>query len=436
MKTIIISLCLFCFSTYGNAAGLIDTNLHPRPASPPTFDANHKAVDPTFGTTLLRVTGAPGSSAVYETTETQHLAPIQHFHNPWNCTGDMFLVWADRLSEGGGAGNDLYTMDKATFTVTRVRRIAAGTPSQMNYNRGIKWATDPNLPEEDRKWIVYAVDSSTTPNSIKKWNLDTGASHDGLAAGSSQTLLTDSEGISQLTVSSDDNRFSYYTTNRKVKVWVKSTDMLYAVDLSSWASFDESQITPDGQYVFIKGHQAVGDDYTARYDYTLASKVNYSSYSGTPPDDFAGKHSGHGEWWVNETSQSGYRLARRKPSAGKGAPESYVYTRPANGAGTMHPSYSTANYIYGGMFSTTAYNATKVHLDEILMIKTDGTLVTRLAHAWSNFFSNSYDEIPCYGSPDGRYVLFYSNWNGASPAARHDVFLIATHIQSIKNITF
>ncbi len=434
MKAIIIlSVCLFCFSTISNAAGLTDTTVRPRPTSPPTFNADHKTIDPTFGTTIIRVTGPSGSNAVYESAETQNLAPIQHFHNPWNCTGDMFLVWADRLSNVSGSGVDLYSLDSSTFTVARVRRFVAGTPSQMNYNRGIKWATAPSLAEADRKWIVYAVDSSVTPNAIKRWNLDSSSAHDGLAASSSETLHTDSEGIDQLTVSSDDNHFSYFTGNKKVKVWVKLTDTLYSVDLSAWYSFDESQITPDGQYVFVKGHQNYGDDLTARYDYTLTSKVEYSSYSGSPPDDFAGKHSGNGEWWVNETTQSGYRLARRRPSDGKGTP-SYIFST-ASGNGSMHPSYSTAHYVYGGMFRTTTYESTKVYLDEVLMIKTDGSLVRRLAHAWSNFFSNSYDEIPCYGSPDNKYVLFYSNWNGVNANTRHDVFLLATHIPSIKMIT-
>lgn len=191
-----------------SASGLTDTSIHPRPASPPAFDANHKAIDPTFGTTILRVTGPSGSNAVYESAETQNLAPIQHFHNPWNCTGDMFLVWADRSSEGAGAGVDLYSLDSSTFTVTRVGRFVAGVPSRMNYNRGIKWATAQDLPEADRKWIVYAVDSLSTPNAIKRWNLDSSSAHDGLGASSAETLHTDSEGINQLTVSSDDNKFT------------------------------------------------------------------------------------------------------------------------------------------------------------------------------------------------------------------------------------
>lgn len=424
LKYILVAIALSSWVGFASGAGLTDTDVHSRPASPPAFGADHKTTDPTFGTTIVRVTGAVGSNAVYATAETQNLAPIQHFHNPWNCTGDMFLVWADQLSTGStGAGNDLYSVDASTFTVSRVRRVS--TPANvMNYNRGIKWATNPAVAESDRKWIVYAVNTGVTPNTIQRWNLDTSSAHDGLAANTSEVLKTDSEGIDQLTMSSNDDRFSYYTANKKVKVWVRSTDTTYTADLNSWSLFDESQMTPDGLYVFVKGHEVDGQDYTVRFDYTMNNPVNYSSYTGTPPDDFAGKHSGHGEWWVNETAQSGYRLAKRRPGDGKGTPSYIFSTAIANGS--MHPSYSTVDYVYGGMFRTSAYDSSKVYLDEILKIKTDGSSVVRLAHAWSNFYSTSFDEIPSFASADNRFVLFYSNWNGADINARHDVFLIDT----------
>ena len=417
---LVLSVCSLSF-----AAGLTDTDFHIRPASPPEFGATHKTTDPTFGTTILRVTGPVGSNALYESAETQNLGPIQHFHNPWNYDGSMFLVWANRLSEGGtGAGVDLYSLDPSTFTASRIRRISAGAISAFNYNRGIKWATSASLAAVDRKWIAYAVDTSVTPNAIKRWNLDTVSTHDGLAANSSESLHTDSEGIDQLTVSTDDDRFAYYTSNKKVKVWVRSTNTTYTADLSSWYSFDESQMTPDGQYVFAKGHINQGDDYTARFDYTMTNQVNYSSYSGTTPDDFAGKHSGYGTWWVNETGQhgDGYRLAYRQPSAGKGTP-SYIWQSNQSGIAT-HPSHSTTDYVFAGVFRPYSYNSSYKYLDEIVMIKTDGTQVRRLAHAWSNFFSNSYDEIPCYGSPDNQFVMFYTNWNGSTSGARHDVFIV------------
>lgn len=70
---------------------------------------------------------------------------------------------------------------------------------------------------------------------------------------------------------------------------------------------------------------------------------------------------------------------------------------------------------YGGVWGS--------YSDEILLIKTDGSQVRRLTQGWSNFLSNSYDELPSGVSPDNKYVLFYSNWGGSG---RHDVFIVNT----------
>ena len=242
------------------SAGIVDSNIYPRPASPPTFGTDHKAIDPIFGTTLLRVTGPVGSNAIRESdAENQNIAPVQHFHNPWNITGDMFVVWEDRLSHGSGAGTTLYAINNMDFTVTRVGRIGTSAP-QVNYNRGIKWSTNPVLPDSDNKYLLYAVDSTVTPNAIKRWNVDTEAAHDGLAAGSSEIVVTDPAGIMQLTVSGDCDKFNYWTNASVVKVYVESTGTTYSKDCSSWIGynggpgFDESEIVDSGGYVEIKGH--------------------------------------------------------------------------------------------------------------------------------------------------------------------------------------
>ena len=425
-------LLLMLLPSIAVASDLItDTNVRPRPSAPPAFNADHITIDPTFGTTILRVTGPYGSNAVHESNETQNLVPIQHFHNPWNCIGDLFVIFGDRLGEGAGQRIDLYSFDKTTFSATRLREIARPA-SKINYNSGIHFATDPTLPIADRKWILYGVDKYNLPATIKRWNVDLNNAHDGLAAGASEVLHSDPEGINQLTVSVNDDRFSYYTNSGsdKVRVWVKSTNTTYTADCGSWDAFDETQMTPDGQFVFIKGHEIDGQDYTVRYNYDMTNKVEYSSYSSLHPDDFAGKHSGFGEWWVNESASGAcghpYCLAKRKPIDGRGSPV-YIFSSDSHDV-AMHPSYSVTGYVFGAIFTVKPYNNTTLYEDEVLMIKDDGTEVTRLAHAWSNFYNNSWDQIPCYASPDRNYVIFYSNWNGQNADARHDIFIVSTSI--------
>jgi len=449
-----IALC-FLFSViagmpnvYGGEL-ITDSVVRDRPSLPPLFGADHKAVDPTFYTTILRVTGPSGSNAVRESAETQNLSPIQHFHNPWNVTGDLFIVWEDRLSQGVGGGTTVYSFNSTDFSVSRVNRLGASAASQVNYNRGIKWSTNPSLSNSDNKYLLYAVDSSATPNTIKRWNVDLTSAHDGLAAGSSEVILTDVDGISQLTVSSDCDKFNYWTSANVVKVYVKSTNTTYSKDCSSWYSFDECEIVDSGSYVEVKGHQVNGDQIKWIYNYQLTTEYAYNQYA---PDFMAGKTSSKGNLIVNEDSQhSTYQLVVRdlsidspgeSPWSG-GSPKN-IFVGPTKTTGSVHPAMSSAQYVYGGFFRSTGHPTPWVaYHDEVVRItvqdaSANGNQVLRLCHAWSNFYNNSYDEIPTYASPDGKYVLFYSNWNGSSSTARHDVFIVSTFIfsptPSIKNI--
>ncbi|EKE21381.1 MAG: hypothetical protein ACD_7C00265G0003 [uncultured bacterium] len=91
LKLFFIATIFFMLPSFVSA-GIVDSNIYPRPASPPTFGTDHKAIDPIFGTTLLRVTGPVGSNAIRESdAENQNIAPVQHFHNPWNITGICLL---------------------------------------------------------------------------------------------------------------------------------------------------------------------------------------------------------------------------------------------------------------------------------------------------------------------------------------------------------
>jgi hypothetical protein len=79
---------------------------------------------------------------------------------------------------------------------------------------------------------------------------------------------------------------------------------------------------------------------------------------------------------------------------------------------------------FGGMW--------KLFSDELVMVSTKNKLIDygspdnviiRLAHVWSNFRDNAWDEVPTALSWNNKYVLFYSNWNGSG---RHDVFIVKT----------
>ncbi len=495
-RFLIVTIILLLYTT-PSYAYLTDTNVHARPGSPPAFNATtKKATDTVFGSIILRLTGAVDSNAVYESAETQNYAPIQHFANPWNCTGDYFVIWADRLSTGDGTRVDLYSFNPTTFTAAWVRSV--GVPvAAMNYNRYISWSRNTGLAEVDRKWLLYAVNSNVTPNRVQRWNLDTVSAHDGLAANSTETIFSDAEGIQACTVDETDDLFAYWNNaGTTVKVYKKSTTTTYTLDVSGWSSFDEVQITPKG-YVYVKGKKYGDsgiwyDDITHRYNSDLTNPIPMTNYNATlvyssqtgnftrgqtvtgalsgktatihcvedngttgyltipsssggwtigetitdplggsatldsdrlPPDYFSGKHSGYGTNWVNESSQfSTYRLAKRNPANGQGTP-TWMWTALTGTLGTIHPSY-WGSYVYGGMFSTLTYDPTKKYLNEIIRVKDDATEVARLAHSWSIYYSSSYDEIPSFVDPTGNYVIFYSNWNGANSAARHDVFIV------------
>lgn len=406
--------------------GLTDEGVYPRPASPPTFDSNHKTVDPTFGSTLMRLSGPVGSNAVYESdTMTRHLAPIQHFHSPWSMSGNHFIVWETNLPTNTISQIALYEIDRTAFTVTRVKAITA--VYNMNMNVGTHFS-------HTNEWIIYAADTSSTPHRIRRWNVSDSV-QDGLAANSSEVIYTDSDGIYQLTQSDSDDRFCWETvsTPKVVKVWEKSTNSLYTYNAGSLMySFDESQISRDGSWVSLKGHPTFGDDISRFMDYTFTTTYDYHSYTN---DRMSGKQSAFGGRWVNETTQyTTYRLATRNmPTDAPGTLPRHIFIHPDSIVEGVHPSMSIAGYIFGGFYKGSAGlpSPWKSYYDEIVRIEdqdaiANGNKVLRLAHAWSNFYSNSYDEIPTFSSPSGDYVLFYSNWNASDNAGRRDTFIVAT----------
>jgi len=168
----------------------------------------------------------------------------------------------------------------------------------------------------------------------------------------------------------------------------------------------------------------------------LTTEYSYNQYS---PDFMAGKTSSNGNLIVNEDSQhSTYQLVVRDLSVdfpgelpwSSGSPKN-IFIGPTNTTGSVHPALSSPSYVYGGFFRATGHPTPWVaYHDEIVQITVqdasiNGNQVLRLAHAWSNFYDSSWDEIPTYASPDGKYVIFYSNWNGANASARHDIFIVS-----------
>jgi len=517
-------------------AASTDVDIHSRPATPPSFGLDHKAIDPTFGSTILRVTGPAGSNAYNEADNLENLAPIQHFTGPWNKDSNRFIVWWDRTYKIGNASRiRQYSFDGSTFAIAGYKDMkgydgvsAGGTQNAyLNINRYITYS--PTVSE-----LVYGL---ALPNNdkIATYNF---ATETGAALSPQPSWLTVFGGydLDALMVSDDENVFGFTVTSavqvsKCYVVWVKSINAYATIDLTAatggWVGTIPKPssvfMSRDGKFIRVAGQRA-GDSNSMQYIYTVENNgtnvtINGpTAYSGYSPDYFAGKMSYYKNYGVSEDSQGdggfGYQLKYRDLKNIKGtmtrilATPNQMFCHPAVSQGGGYVACGLIAYaplsLYGsdawvlatgkvysraitgnsvptdfdyliydqinmkkvatmaaitgpGMYwyDTTlkklyawitggsapvdykAYGgAWKLYSDELLVTDVRNDIATggspqypykRLAHLWSNFRDNAWDEVPTALSWDNKYVLFYSNWNGSG---RHDVFIVKTDINA------
>lgn len=436
-------------------SAITNRTTYPKPAVPPLGAAGFTFGDPTFGSTIVRVTDGntrPGLvNRSYRVPSNAHLAA-------WNASSTAFFV----VSNDGTSIP--YAFNPTTRTTSRVAPVSTG-----NGGLTLAFYVEPQFSLVSPN-VIYGAVSGSNNRTIGEYDFSTGAyttvvNLDTLVGGLSGTyiggvmtggnptenLMTFFGGASQ-----DAHYYLLWAPVGNVgaaKVVNTVTSTINGVSASVVLNFHlhSAQIDKSGRYVFL--YPTAGDLATPRsasqaYVWDTATDAITAITSRM----LGGGHdaSGYG-YWVNQdccTSSSWDAAQWQFRSLANLAATSDVIVpvlSPQEVYLADHTTWNNAQpatlvpvisstYRYGN--NTAAWRAWD---DEILGIDTTGGtgLVWRFAHHRSNVGSDANPAQPYFWyepianvSPDGRWVLFTSNWektlgtDAAEGTYRQDVFLV------------
>jgi hypothetical protein len=369
----------------GQTTLLTDYSAYPEPALPSLPAAGGTLVDPTFGTTIMRLTDSNDGSD----------CRVEYSYWP---TFNVNSTRAKALCVTNGVDRTkIWTFDPTNF-----KRGAAILMPMLPQSTDPIWSgSDPN--------IIYG---HSTTNLLVAFNASTQAT----------TTIKDFSGIvpsggqlQQMSMSADDNVFAFHVTNSSgtpvgYLVWQRSTNTLLLNRTES--GIDEVQIDKTGRYLeagFTSGNNRIWD--------LQANPPTYTSLTWGV-DGFFHHDSGHGTIFTYNGQGNG--VAYRQSSA----PHTLTALMALSSSNKTGHMSMRANNEGWGLVSNYNNDGSGVAYpfdNEIFQVATDGSgNVRRIAHHRSVF--NDYYDAPFANiSPDGRFVAFSSNWGHSS--GRRDVFV-------------
>ena len=319
--------------------------------------------DPVLGTTTVRVSNVAGVRQAYSRI------------SAWNADGSKILLgfnYPGRMLDGR-----TYADLGAFFQIS-----------------GAIWSNvDPNK--------LYGVDSAGNGNRLYAQNATSGALTV-LHAFTGYTTITIGDGEGG--ISDDDHYIALLATTstgaRHVLVYDLAAGSVVG-DIVAPTGTDNVQISHKGNYVVV-----VGND-TRRYMRSLTSPLVLYPYGnhGDNALDAAGN-----EIYVtnNAPGVRSYRLADGAATTLLPAGTAFEYGH-TSGRNTNRPGW-----IYLSVYDNSA-TAGRAGNDEIVAVKTDGSGTVEVFafahHTDTSTYSTQTQAVP---SPDGRHVLFASEWGGSS----------------------
>jgi hypothetical protein len=367
-----------------------DYKVYLEPSPPALPAAGGTFTDPTFGTTIMRVTDSSDG--------------------PFNVTN--YSYWpsfnrdSSRLYIIAGGDATLYQFDAANFRISNKRKLfLSNSPSGGLVYEDATWSgTDPNVIYGHAGLRVYAYNVvSNTYTLVKDFGPD-------LGGGS----------ISQMSKSVDDNVFGFTTRSSGGGVtgyiaWTRSTNSLYRVQTTS---LDEVQVDKTGQYLVVKTADSGANQVRVKV-VNLVTRAVENLIDGPP--DYAPGHSDNGRGFV---------------IGGDNWKNRFVYRNLA----TPHQFYSVVDFgedwsvgshlsmladddrwLLVSTFKSNDLPSQKLFRNELFLVATDGSKkVRRLAHihsVWREYWDTPRANV----SRDGRFAVFTSNWGSTS---RRDVFVV------------
>ncbi len=414
------------------------TDLTPRPEPPlPTLGpAGSKIVDPTFHTTILRVTDGNTNP---EAIGGGFLTPGGSFEVNWNADSTMFWVWT--------VGGMLmpFRFDAANFAATPVRDLRDPSRILTLPYTGMFSFRRPN--------IMYA----TTGRTVIEYDFNTQTSTKIFDA---NAAVPSASGAAYAPFISDDDTKvclafgGYQDTHPYVAVLDRNTGVYNVLDTMNSRlngqptnktlgfGIHSAYLDRSGRYVIIaKGQGKVSGqsewtvwdvqagrvyDIDAEWSGHDASafgvRVNQSGFYGGDPAFYEEQ-----EWAIRGLSE--------------GEINNYKYLLAWQNLPTPHQSIYTGHHSWNNarpdalvpVVGSIARDATQTSLpwrawdNEIIGVATDGSgKVYRFAHhrsVWdrSDFWDDPHGNI----SQDGRWYIFTSNWGRTLGSGRRDVFIVA-----------
>jgi len=384
-------------------AQLTDKQVHSLPPLPAIPAAGGTFVEPTFGTTLMRLTDANtcGGGSGYNNYANWQAFNLDTTMVAFRC-GEYDVYVAD--------------LDPEKFAVSNVRRLVV-FPSQME-REPFHWST------VNRNYL-FATGPHSLVTKIRRLDVATGAITDLF------DVAKDHSGywIKELGVTDGDNRFSFTIVNTKTgaegygAVQIEPRKYLVWEPVPTVAACTKAGgvggagLSRSGNY-FGAG---CGDNSSGNYFIT-----DLSTGQTVFPKANQGTHPASGfEWWVEDGDSQGPQSMYRRPYA---KPDNFTTLLNLDGVyGDQHHSMllDDASWVLHSQ-SRLHDPVTHRYEQEIMLAKTDGSGdVWRLAH--HRTIDPSYRAIPHASiSRNGRFVIFNSNWGGSG---RVDAFIIKTGLR-------
>jgi hypothetical protein len=381
-------------------AFLSDQNVHPMPASPPSLPAaGSTAIDPTFGTTIMRVTDSGDSSS--DCTNSYSNQPALNVNNSKIraiCTvgvSPRFKVWdfnAASLTRSNGRIQTNIPPGLQEYGAQWSR-----TTSNKFYAVGLKALYEVTIPDGS---------STTYTNTLIR---DFSANFTG-------TLIT------QMSMSDNGDVFAFHYVNGGVSTgyiaYKRSTNTIL-LNVSNEGAINEVEIDKSGRYlVAVKnsGDTDVWDLQAGPTEIQIAPTLSIN-------------HRGMGNGIA-----AGACNTRRLCVRNLATPNSVTFTLPADSwsYSTQQDHFSmtgTDAWMTASRYHKNAGAVSNAFDNEIVQIATDGSnQVRRIAHHHAVVVNQDYAALPKASvSPDGSFITFTSNWG--NPSGRRDLYL--ARVQSI-----
>jgi len=374
-----------------------DYGTYPVPPPPPLPAAGGTVIDPTFGTTIMRLTDA------------QDGPDCINSYSYW----PTFNLNSTRLMIYSGIAPLLYRFDPVAFKIidkmTWNTTIPAG--GSVRWDDAIWSGSNPD--------VIYAHDNI----GLRIWLYNV-ATQTYTQIGDLTALYNRGDYLWQMSKATrNDNIFAFTRRDARYRVvgylvWRRDTNqVIYNVETSQ---LDEVQVDKSGTYLVVKtGLQGAG---AIEVQVVNLNTLSVQSLTDDGPD-YAPGHSDNGNKTVigadNWRNQITFRTLADPHSPttlisyDNDWTQDYHISHLANNEKwTLVSSYSPVSGTPDGPFH-----------DEIYQVATDGSLaVRRYAHHFSIYGDDYYASPRADISRDGRFVAFTSNWGVAG--GRKDVFIL------------